>query len=73
MLSPDKAVEIPNTIKNPWGVFSKGKETFMPKKLATMVGRETTIVIAAKNFMTMVKLLEMIEANDDIVLLKILL
>ena len=38
----------------------------MPKKLETMVGMLRTMVIEARNFITLFRLLEMIEAKASI-------
>jgi len=43
----------------------------MPKKLATIVGSAKIIVMVARNFKTMFKLLDIIEAKASIVPLKI--
>jgi hypothetical protein len=59
--------------RNARGWLAIGKLTFIPKKLATMVGRLSTIVIEARSFMTLFRLLEMIEAKASIMLLRMLL
>lgn len=70
---PEKTKDMMKTIKKASGLFANGISTFIPKKLATMVGIDKTIVIDAKNFMTIFKLLEMIEAKASIVPLRMLL
>jgi hypothetical protein len=60
-------------IANAWGLFSKGTSTFIPKKLATIVGIDRMIVTEVRNFMTIFKLLEMTDAYASIVPLRILL
>ena len=58
-------VTIP-TIKNPIGWDAQGTGTFIPKKLAIIVGIAITIVTEARNFMTMFRLLEITEAKASI-------
>ena len=70
---PEKIKDMMKIIKNALGLFANGISTFIPKKLATMVGIDKTIVIDAKNFMTIFRLLEMIEAKASIVPLRMLL
>lgn len=67
------ANEIAMIIMKACGCPDSGTGTFIPKKLAIMVGIVKTIVIEVKNFMTMFKLLEITEAKASIVPLKILL
>jgi hypothetical protein len=56
------------------GLVSKlPKGTFIPIKLATMVGIEITIVKPARNFIIVFKLLEMIVPKISMVLVRILL
>ena len=61
---------IPMTNKNARGWAEKGRLTFIPKKLVTMVGMLSTMVMEARNFMTTFRLLEMIEANASIMELR---
>lgn len=53
------------------GVLSNGRGTFMPKKLETMVGMDSTIVTEVRNFITMLTLFEMTDAKASIILLRI--
>ena len=59
-------VTIP-TIKNPIGWDAQGTGTFIPKKLAIMVGIAITMVTDARNFMTIFRLFEITEANASII------
>ena len=55
------------------GYSANGNATFIPKKLDTIVGRLTTIVIDAKTFITTFKLFEIIDAKASIIELRMLL
>ena len=55
------AIERQNKMKKELSLLAKGpKGTFIPKKLANIVGIEKTIVIPAKNLIATFKLLEII-------------
>ena len=75
MIAPAAKVinkEIPTTIQKPYGLFAKGIPlTFMPSALVTIVGTVSTIVITDKNFIAIFKLLDITEAKESIVPLKI--
>lgn len=47
--------EMPSVIRKAWGWLSKGNRTFLPKRLAMIVGMLSTMVIEARNFMTLFK------------------
>jgi hypothetical protein len=51
----------------------RGISTFIPKKLAIIVGMAMTIVTEVRNYMTMFRLLEMTEAKASMVPLRMLL
>lgn len=59
-------VTIP-TIKNPIGCDAHGTGTFIPKKLAIIVGIAITIVTEARNFITIFRLFEITEAKASII------
>ncbi|MNG29177.1 hypothetical protein D3C84_1145620 [compost metagenome] len=52
---------------------AKGTVTFIPKKLATIVGSDKIIVIDVNSFITLFRLLEITELNVVIIPFKILL
>ena len=54
------------------GLVFRGSGTFIPKKLATKVGTEISIVISESRCIIIPKLLEMMEECVSIVLLKML-
>ena len=54
------AIELTNI--NPKELFAQGTSTFIPHALVTSVGSDMTIVTVAKNFMTMDRLFEIIDA-----------
>ena len=73
---PPKIVRIKDTItriKNPYGECANGTGTFIPQKLAIIVGIDITIVMIARTFITMFRLFEITAAYASIVPLKILL
>ena len=69
---PVNVVAKTRTNQKPNSVSRKGIDTFMPQKLAIMVGIARRIVMDARNFITMLRLLEMTEAKASIMLLKML-
>ena len=69
----EKKTVIVKIIANAWGLSAKGTLTFIPKKLATIVGIAKMIVTDVRNFITIFKLLEMTDAYASIVPLRILL
>ena len=56
----------PITTQKPFGLALNATGTFIPHKLASMVGIERIIVMAAKNFITRFTLLLMILAKPSI-------
>ena len=69
----EKNIVILKIIAKAWGLCSKGTSTFIPKKLATIVGIDRMIVTEVRNFITIFKLLEMTDAYASIVPLRMLL
>ena len=69
----EKKIVIKKMIVNAWGTFSKGLSTFIPKKLATIVGSAIIIVTEVRNFMTIFRLLEMTDAYASMVPVRMLL
>lgn len=70
----EEAIAIITTRKNDSGFVSKSPNgTFIPIKLATIVGIDITIVNPAKNFIILFKLFDIIVPKTSIVLLKMLL
>ena len=64
----------PTTMKgNANGLFSKKFGTFIPKKLEIAVGMEMAIVMIVSDFITIFRLLEMIDAKASIMPLRMLL
>lgn len=64
---------MPNTSRNPSSPYSvNGTGTLTPHKLKIAVGTAKIIVTAARSFMTMFKLLEIIELNAFIMFIKML-
>ena len=62
------------TIRNPHGVLENGIPAalrFIPYALKTIVGILITMVITARTFMTMFRLLEITDAKVPIILLRI--
>ena len=73
---PPKIVRIKDTttrIKNPCAECASGTGTFIPQKLAIIVGIDITIVMIARTFITIFRLFEITDAYASIVPLKILL
>ena len=54
--------DIPITTQKPFGLPLNATGTFIPQKLASMVGMDKIMVMAAKNFITKFTLLLMILA-----------
>lgn len=71
---PVTSAAIATTKPNPYGFESrKGTLTFIPQKLAIIVGIAKIIVIDVKNFMTIFKLFEIMDANVSVRFVRILL
>lgn len=63
----DRTILMLSTIQKPNGLFVKGSPaTFMPHKLATIVGIVKIIVMRVSTFITIFKLLEITDANASI-------
>ena len=56
---------IMKTMTNPYSLSAKGTGTFIPQKLESIVGIARIIVTDAKNRITKLRLLEIIEANTS--------
>ena len=70
----ERMIDNKNIMKNDKGLsLNIPKGTFIPMKLATIVGIDITIVKPARNFIILFKLFEIIVPNTSMVLLKILL
>ena len=69
---PAVATEIPITIQNPYGEPEKGRLVkFIPNNPEKIVGIAIKIVIDVNNFITILRLFDISEANASIVPLKI--
>ena len=61
----DNSRAISNSIKNPNGLFAKGRGTFDPHMVKIIDGTDITIVIEARNFITIFKLLDISAAKNS--------
>lgn len=73
IVTPANIIESPNIIAKPHLESPNGRGTFIPQKLAISVGTAMMIVMDVKSFMTLFRLLLIIEENVDIVLFNIFL
>ena len=64
-------IEKPIIIQKPLGLVLKATGTFIPQKLASMVGMDNMMVMAAKNFITKFTLLLIMLAKPSIMPSKI--
>ena len=70
----ERIIDNKNIMKNDKGLsLNIPRGTFIPIKLATMVGIDITIVRPARNFIILFRLFDIIVPNTSIVLLRILL
>ena len=65
------SIDSPITIQKPFGLVENVTGTFIPQKLANIVGIDKMIVMAAKNFITKFRLLLIMLAKPSIIPSKI--